>query len=198
MGVALPEFVQTWMSDGQRRAVSEPLALLRVALDNERWPAAIGAAKDLAEAACKVSIEHAGATVAASDTLPSPSKKARTAAAADATEADLGHRLVAVVDQLAQVRNVAGAGHGRADQREVTARERAPCGDCRRRDRGVPPRVGAGMPEFDLTQLREAVARAWSAKRRQEPVRRSSRLVADPLLTRVPTRAPSSTRDSPG
>ncbi len=110
------------MSDGQRRAVSEPLALLRVALDNERWPAAIGAAKDLAEASCRLSIEHGGGTVPASDSLPGLFKKARAAAGADAAEADLGHRLAAVVDQLAQVRNVAGAGHGRADQHEVSAR----------------------------------------------------------------------------
>ena len=94
-----------------------------MALDNERWPAAIGAAKDLAEAACKVSIEHAGGTVPASDSLPGLFKKARAAAGAAAAEADLGHRLAAVVDQLGRLRNVAGAGHGRADQREVTASE---------------------------------------------------------------------------
>jgi Abortive infection C-terminus len=60
---------------------------------------------------------------AASDSLSGLFKRARAAAGADAAEADLGHRLAAVVDQLAQVRNVAGAGHGRADQREVSARE---------------------------------------------------------------------------
>lgn len=123
MGVALPEFARSWMSEGQRRAVTEPVAALRVALDNERWPAAIGAAKDLTEAACKISIEHAGGTTPAGDSLPGLFKRARAASGVDATEADLGHRLAAVVDQLGQVRNAAGAGHGRADQREVSARE---------------------------------------------------------------------------
>jgi hypothetical protein len=113
MGVAIPEFVRPWMTDGQRRAVVEPLASLRVALDNERWPAAIGAAKDLAEAACKVCIEHTGETVPGRDSLPSLFKLARAAAGSDAAEADLGNRLASVVDHLAQRRNVAGRGRDR-------------------------------------------------------------------------------------
>lgn len=123
MGVALRDFGRSWMTEGQRRAITEPVASLRVALDNERWPAAIGAAKDLTEAACKIAIEHAGETAPASDALSGLFKRARVALGIDASDPDLGHRLAAVVDQLAQVRNVAGAGHGRADQRQVTARE---------------------------------------------------------------------------
>ncbi len=44
----------------QRSALTVPLTDLRAALDAERYPTAVGAAKDLAEAACKVSIVVAG------------------------------------------------------------------------------------------------------------------------------------------
>jgi hypothetical protein len=130
MGVALPQFLRPWMTDGQRRAVSEPLAELRAALDADRRRAAIGAAKDLAEAACKVAIEHAGQPVPPAASLTALFKVAATAGAgagatpgAADTEADLGHRLAAVVHRLDELRNVAGAGHGRAAQPETSARE---------------------------------------------------------------------------
>jgi hypothetical protein len=60
IGGVLPNLVQSWMSEPQRRAISVPLRHLRSARDGEQYAAAVGAAKDLAEAACKVGIERAG------------------------------------------------------------------------------------------------------------------------------------------
>lgn len=60
LGGELPEFVVAALSDVQRLAVAGPLTHLRSALDNEHPVAAVGAAKDLVEAACKVVIAAAG------------------------------------------------------------------------------------------------------------------------------------------
>ena len=51
--------LKPWMNDAQRRAIEDPLHRLRTALDAEHWTTAVGAAKDLAEAACKLTIQHA-------------------------------------------------------------------------------------------------------------------------------------------
>jgi hypothetical protein len=77
MGATLPRLLRPWMTDAQRRAISEPLANLRLALDADRRSAVIGAAKDLLEAACKVAIERAGQPVPSGDpaaVLPPPAR----------------------------------------------------------------------------------------------------------------------------
>lgn len=122
MGAVLPEFLRPWMTDAQRRAVAEPLADLRAALDADRRSAVIGAAKDLTEAACKVAIERAGQFVPSGASLTVLFKQAAAASDADSSESDVGRRLSAVVHQLGELRNVAGAGHGRAAQPDISER----------------------------------------------------------------------------
>jgi hypothetical protein len=122
MGAALPEFVRPCMTDAQRRAVAEPLANLRAALDTDRRGAAIGAAKDLAEAACKVAIARAGEQVPSAASLTSLFKQAVATTGSESAESDVGLRLSAVVHQLGELRNIAGAGHGRAAQPDISER----------------------------------------------------------------------------
>jgi hypothetical protein len=122
MGAVLPRFLRPWMTDAQRRAVAEPLANLRAALDADRRSAAIGAAKDIAEASCKVAIERAGQSVPSAASLSALFKQAAAASGADGAESDVGHRLAAVVHQLGEFRNLAGAGRGRAAQPELSDR----------------------------------------------------------------------------
>jgi hypothetical protein len=100
----------------RRHAINEPLRGLRNALDCERYTDAIGAAKDLAEAACKVVIEHAGEALPESASFTTLFKQAHRAVAvsADAPDSDLGRSLAATVQRLAELRNIAGAGHGHA------------------------------------------------------------------------------------
>jgi hypothetical protein len=117
-----PQLVQPWMTESQRRAISEPLTGLRLALDGNRYATAIGAAKDLVEAACKLAIERASGSVPRSASLPILFKQAhRTVAAPDQPTSDLGRSLAATVQRLAELRNVAGAGHGHASAPTVAA-----------------------------------------------------------------------------
>ncbi len=110
------------MSDAQRGAVSVPLINLRAALDHAQHAAAVGSAKDLTEAACKVAIECAGATPPANASLPTLFKEAATWRGGDAS-AEFGRSLSATVQRLAELRNAVGSGHGRAVQPDVTARD---------------------------------------------------------------------------
>ena len=93
-------------------AIARPLRDLRSALDDGRAEAAIGAAKDLVKAACRVVLAAAGATTPTGASLP----RLFTAAARviGASDDDLGRSLTATVQRLAELRNTAGAGHGRA------------------------------------------------------------------------------------
>lgn len=100
------------MTEPQRQAISLPVAHLRLALGNEQY----GAAKDLAEAACRVCIDQAGASVAPSTPLPALFKETLRASGLDASRGDLGRSLAATVQRLAELRNAAGVGHGRAAQ----------------------------------------------------------------------------------
>jgi hypothetical protein len=122
IGVALPRLLRPWMTEAQRRAISEPLANLRLALDADRRSAVIGASKDLLEAACKVAVEHEGQPVPTGESLSTLFKLATGTRGTDKLERDVGHRLAAVVAQLAELRNVAGAGHGRALQPDLSER----------------------------------------------------------------------------
>jgi hypothetical protein len=47
LGARFPTLMRSWMTDGQRGALSAPLTQLQTALDNEHAPGVIGAAKDL-------------------------------------------------------------------------------------------------------------------------------------------------------
>ena len=118
----VPNLLQPWMSEVQRRAISTPLSHLRAALDNEQIVAAVGAAKDLTEAACKVAIEHARGTAPSGDSLPSLFKEALALSDVDAAYAEVGRSLAATVQRLAELRNAVGAGHGRAAQPDVDGR----------------------------------------------------------------------------
>ena len=145
MGATFPRLLRPWMTDAQRRAISEPLANLRLALDADRRSVVIGAAKDLLEAACKVAIERAGQPVASGESLPTLFKLAAGAKATDTMESDVGHRLSAVVAQLAALRNVAGSGNGRTLQPELSehgARLAAPGAVCDPVETGRVARVG--------------------------------------------------------
>jgi hypothetical protein len=125
LGGTVPHLLQPWMDDAQRRAISAPVMGLRLALDEERHAAAVGAAKDLVEAACKMTLDCRGlASREQRPSLPTLFKEAHRATESDDTEkgAAIGPSLAATVDRLAQLRNAAGAGHGRASSPALTAR----------------------------------------------------------------------------
>lgn len=60
LGGFISELGVSSMSEPHRNAITVALANLRSALDNERHVAAVGFAKDLVEAACKVVLDRAG------------------------------------------------------------------------------------------------------------------------------------------
>lgn len=111
------------MGEPQRNAVRAPLGQLRSALDAEQYAVAVGAAKDLVEAACKITIELAGGPAPNKASLPSLFKDAARVSALETVDSHLGRSLTAVVQRLADLRNTAGAGHGHAAQPHVTASE---------------------------------------------------------------------------
>ena len=123
LGTSFPTLIRAWMSDGQRRAISEPLGRLREALDSERYSAAIGAAKELVEAACKVVIERTGKDAPNGASLPTLFKQAQASNGVDALGSSLGNSLASTVQRLAELRNTAGTGHGRASSPDVSARD---------------------------------------------------------------------------
>ncbi len=124
LGGLLSDLVRPWMTDAERRAVTDPLAALRTALDAEHGSAAIGAAKDLLEASCKVVVGRAGIDIGGSPSLPTLFKSAhRSTAGDDLSAGDLGRSLASTAQRLAELRNAAGAGHGRASSPAVGIRE---------------------------------------------------------------------------
>jgi len=124
LGGAFPILIRPWMTDAEKQAVMEPLATLRTALDAERGPAAIGAAKDLIEASCKVVVTRAGVDAGVNPALPTLFKVAhRSIAGEDRAAENLGRSLASTAQRLAELRNVAGAGHGHAEPPVVGLRE---------------------------------------------------------------------------
>jgi len=107
------------LSDAQRRAIEVPLAGLRAALDGERHEAAIGAAKELVEAASKLALARAGVEPAARASVASLAKLALTTEGSNPPGEDLARRMAGVVDALAELRTEVGTGHGRAEQEAV-------------------------------------------------------------------------------
>jgi len=120
-GVFSPQLAAA-LSEPQYRAVSVPLASLRSALDDERYSEAIGAAKDLVEAACKLAIERGGGSAPRSADLQTLFKQTLHATGIEKAEGDVGRSLGATVQRVAELRNAVGSGHGRASQPDVTAR----------------------------------------------------------------------------
>jgi len=102
--------------------IMRPLVDLRSALDQERHPAAVAAAKDLVEAACKGALDRSGAEPPpASASLPALFSAARRCSAH--SDADIGRSLSAIVDRLARLRNSVGGGHGRLELDQVAGAE---------------------------------------------------------------------------
>lgn len=124
LGNGVPQLAPAWLSDSQHAAIGEPIAALRAALDADRPGDAIGAAKDLVEAASKISIERSGGAVSGNQSLTALFKQARKATGDERSAGeDLGRSLATTVQRLAELRNSAGAGHGRASVPDRSARE---------------------------------------------------------------------------
>jgi hypothetical protein len=124
LGNGFARIAPAWLSESQKGAIAEPIGALRAALDANRHGDAIGAAKDLVEAACKISIERAGVPVSGNQSLPALFKQACSANRDDGSVGeDLGRSLTTTVLRLAELRNAAGAGHGRASVPDRSARE---------------------------------------------------------------------------
>jgi Abortive infection C-terminus len=98
-----------------------PLVGLRAALDGERYEAAVGAAKELVEAASKVVLARAGAEPPARASVASPTTLALWTGSGDSSDGDLARRLSGVVEALGNLRMEVGTGHGRAEQEAVDA-----------------------------------------------------------------------------
>jgi hypothetical protein len=122
LGLRFPDLDRLAANDMQRRAIEGPLRHLREALDQEQWDRAIGSAKDLAEAACKVTIALAGGETSSRDDLPALVRKALQGTTGDQSADDLAKRIVSITQQLAHVRNTTGTGHGRDEQPDVSRR----------------------------------------------------------------------------
>ena len=122
LGGPLTILMTPLMNEAQSRGLTDPLRRLRAALEGQHHSDAIGAAKDLLEAACRVRLEVAGESTTASDrsSLPTLFKHALACSEARNIGDDLAKSLTATVGRLAELRNEAGAGHGRADQPHLT------------------------------------------------------------------------------
>jgi hypothetical protein len=119
LGQRYPRLSRSCMTESQVRAVADPLHRLRDALDAERAVAAVGAAKDLVEAACKVSLQRAGEDATRAEKLPALFKLAAASLPGEAHE--IGRSVVGAVQRLAELRNASGAGHGHAELADVPA-----------------------------------------------------------------------------
>ena len=125
LGAVVPQLIRSWMDEAQQRAIAGPLRSLRAALDAEQHATAVGAAKDLVEAACKMLLVRAGEPATAGGALPALFGTAYRAVATDPLDpaSNLGRSLTATVQRLAELRNLAGAGHGHASPPVVHARD---------------------------------------------------------------------------
>jgi hypothetical protein len=114
LGTTFPGLLLDGVDEARKRAIAEPLRRLRAAIDNEHWFDVIGAAKDLVEAACKVTIELSGATPTPRADIIALAKEAQTARNDDQAT-PLSRSVVATVQRLAELRNDVGAGHGHSE-----------------------------------------------------------------------------------
>jgi hypothetical protein len=115
----------SWLDDSQLEAVGTQLHSLRSALDAERWVDAVGAAKNLVEASCKVVLAQRGQAIPTSDALPVLFRRAYDALAPSTHRSvvDLGRALAGAVQRVGELRTAAGAGHGQAEVASLTPRE---------------------------------------------------------------------------
>lgn len=118
LGIELLSPTGWFLSPKALTGIERPVRDVRAALDDGRAEAAIGAAKDLVEAACKVVLAAGGATMPTGTSLP----RLFTAASRvlGASDGDLGRSLTATVQRVAELRNTAGSGHGRAAAPDVS------------------------------------------------------------------------------
>lgn len=124
LGHSFPHLIQPWMSDVQQRAIAEPLGTLRAALDAGRYGEVIGSAKNLVEASCKIVLAGVGQSAEPNQSLPTMFKLACDARKGTTSAGDeLGRSLTATVQRLAELRNIAGAGHGHASVPDRSPRD---------------------------------------------------------------------------
>jgi hypothetical protein len=124
LGARLPILDHAWLNETQRGALADQLRELQTALDRGRHVAAIGAAKNLVEAASKVVLEHTGEPEPPRTASPSALFKLALTAIASrhaGAEGDLGRSLTTTVHRLGELRNEVGAGHGTAAAPDVDA-----------------------------------------------------------------------------
>lgn len=121
MGRVFPRLGGLELPEAQRRAIEVPLRGLRTALDGERYEAAVGAAKELVEAASKLVLARAGTEPAARASVASIAKLALATGSSDPSDEDLARRMGGVVEALGNLRMEVGTGHGRAEQDSVAA-----------------------------------------------------------------------------
>jgi hypothetical protein len=117
-----------WLGEEARAALEQYAVGLDSALGGQP-AAAIGAAKELLEAACRVVLAAAGTPAARRADLPELFQQASNLAgpATDAGRGVPGTRtlnrsLIAAVQGLAEMRNAAGSGHGRSEPSPADAR----------------------------------------------------------------------------
>jgi hypothetical protein len=123
LGTTGADLLRVIPDERHRAAITHSYAALRSALDGERHAAAIGAAKDLVETACKITIQQAGQHLDSSPKLPNLYRQAVEAAGHTDASSDLGRRIASVVQGLAEVRNTSGAAHGQAEPPTATGRD---------------------------------------------------------------------------
>lgn len=121
MGLVFPRLDGVELPEAQRRAIEVPLVGLRAALDNERYEAAVGAAKELVEAACKLVLANAGVEPPARASVASLAKLALAGQDDASDDQDLARRLSGAVDAIGDLRTQIGTGHGRAEQAAADA-----------------------------------------------------------------------------
>jgi hypothetical protein len=110
-----------WLTDDWRESVRAQLDRLRGALDREEWAAAVGYAKNLAEAAALVVLRRAKQQPPSG--RASVSTLVREACAVADKPDDLAKRSASVVQAIAALRNDSDAGHGQAERAEVPRAE---------------------------------------------------------------------------
>jgi Abortive infection C-terminus len=122
LGGSLPD-LRGAVTEPERPAITGPFSHLRSALDAGRNADAVGAAKELAEAACKLVLQRAGEKVPGRPDLPALYKLAAVTRQDPEPASDLGRSLAVTVQRLAELRNDVGAGHGHATQPRVGSRD---------------------------------------------------------------------------
>jgi hypothetical protein len=122
VGQALPDLLRA-VAESERGAIAGSFSHLRSALDAGRNADAVGAAKELAEAACKLLLQRVGSPPPVRADLPALYKLAAAARGEPDPASDLGRSLAVMVQRLAELRNDVGAGHGHATQPRVSSRD---------------------------------------------------------------------------